>query len=389
MNEPASFPLLDAFQELRRHGFPLGVDEYVLALRALAAGFGDGSRDDLLLVCRSLWAQSIEESEQVVDVLNRILPPQVSQETIERLDSAASDTSEPLTDRAAAEGNAPAAQPAGTNRRQHPVGTGPGKQPGSGRPGGETGDLRPRLGSGSSLPDGASALAGLRRPPGTWQLNPRFDFIGTLPVTKRRISQAWRQYRRMSRAGQRIEFDVDATVMQLHRQGILLEAILIPRRTNQARLLILEDVGGSMVPFQYVTRSLVGAAQHVGLARVDVRYFHDVPRGLVFSDPEQRQAVTVEEAIAPFTNAGILIYGDAGAARGGMDETRLRHTAELLATLRRSTTAIAWLNPVPRNRWAGTTAQAIRELEHGVVPMFSLDHHGLTDAIDVLRGRGH
>ena len=75
MTEPASFPLLDAFQELRRRDFPLGVDEYVLALRALAAGFGEGSREDLLLVCRALWAKSAEEAEQVVDVLNGVLPP--------------------------------------------------------------------------------------------------------------------------------------------------------------------------------------------------------------------------------------------------------------------------------------------------------------------------
>ena len=144
-----------------------------------------------------------------------------------------------------------------------------------------------------------------------------------------------------------------------------------------------------MVPFQYVTRSLVGGAQHVGLARVDVRYFHDVPLGMVFRDLEQRTPVTIEETAAPFTNAGILVYSDAGAARGGMDNTRLGHTAEALATLRRYTTTIAWLNPVPRDRWAGTTARAISDLEHGAVPMFPLDRPSLIEAIDVLRGRGH
>ena len=69
-----------------------------------------------------------------------------------------------------------------------------------------------------------------------------------------------------------------------------------------------------------------------------------------FRDPEQRHPVTVEEAAVPFTAAGILIYSDAGAARGGMDHTRLDHTAELLVTLRRYTTAIAWLNPASRMR---------------------------------------
>lgn len=380
---PGSFPLIDAFQELRRRDFPLGIDEYVLALRALAVGFGEESREDLLLLCRSLWAQSIEESEQVVDVLNAVLPPCVSQEMIEGLERAAREADKPGPDRPAGEDDALALQPIDTQREQT-TGTADEEQ----SLGDEMGYVRPWMGFGPSGPDSESALPDMRPAPRTWQLDPRFDFLGTLPVTKRQISQAWRHYRQMSRVGQRIEFDVDATVTQLHRQGVLLEPVLIPRRTNQARLLILEDSGGSMVPFRYVTRNLVRGAQHVGLARVDVRYFHDVPRGVVFRDPDQLDPVSVEETAAPFSNASILLYSDAGAARGGMDDTRVSRTADLFATLRRYTTAIAWLNPVPRRRWAGTTAQAICDLEHGVVPMFPLDHPGLTAAIDVLRGRG-
>jgi hypothetical protein len=383
---PATFPLLDAFQELQRRGFSLGVDEYVLALRALAAGFGEGSREDLLLVCQALWATSAEESEQVVDVLKGVLPPAISQETINALDVAASEAPGPMADGRVAGDDVSADQPPRTSRGEQGPGTSRKGQPDGGEPGGVGGYFG--AWPSPSFPGGGLALADPRPAPRTWQLNPRFDFLGTLPVTKRRISQAWRHYRRMGRSAQRTDFDADATVAELHRHGVLLEPVLIPRRTNQARLLMLEDVGGSMVPFRYVTKSVVGTAQHVGLARVDVRYFHDVPRGLVFRDPEQRNPVTVEEAAAPFTSAGILVYSDAGAARGSMDHTRLDHTAELLVTLRRYTAAIAWLNPVPRHRWAGTTAEAICDLDHGV-PMFPLDHYGLADAIDVLRGRRH
>jgi uncharacterized protein with von Willebrand factor type A (vWA) domain len=193
----------------------------------------------------------------------------------------------------------------------------------------------------------------------------------------------------MSRVGQQVDFDVKATVEQLHREGTLVEPVLVPRRTNQARMLILEDIGGSMVPFRYVTQSLSGSARHAGLARVDVRYFHDSPRGVVFRDPELLDPLSVEEAAAPFIDAGILIYSDAGAARGNIDPLRIRHTDDLLATLRRYTAAIAWLNPVPRHRWPGTTAAAIANLERGGVPMFPLDQAGLIGTINVLRGRRH
>lgn len=40
-------PLLDIFNNLRqRHGLPLGVEEYVVVLRSLEAGFGISNREN-------------------------------------------------------------------------------------------------------------------------------------------------------------------------------------------------------------------------------------------------------------------------------------------------------------------------------------------------------
>jgi uncharacterized protein len=398
LTSPGFFPLLDVFQELRHRDFPLGVDDYVLALRAMEAGIGDGSREDLLLLCQSLWAHSAEECEQVADVLDGILPLPVTEEYLDSLDAAPAGQDPASASRPVAGDSSAPSEEAGPDpgRGQAddltdgpPAATQPGEQPADSshetQPG-QHADYRHVWLPGSPGP--GTMAAGLKRSsPRTWQLNPRFDFVGSLPVTPRQISQAWRHYRRMSRDGPRIEYDVDATIAQLYRDGILLEPVLIPRRTNQARLLILEDVGGSMTPFRYVTSSLIAGAQHAGLARVDVRYFHDVPQGVVFRDPDQHVSVAIDETAAPFANGAILIYSDAGAARGGTDYRRVYETAAMLATLRRHTTSIAWVNPVPRERWPGTTAEAICDLEDGPVPMFPLDHLGLTDAVNVLRGR--
>jgi uncharacterized protein len=399
MTSPGFFPLLEVFQQLQYRDFPLGTDEYVLALRAMESGFGGGSREDLLLLCQSLWAHSAEECEQVADVLDGLLPLAVTPEYLESLDAAPAEADRASGGRPAAADDSPdgagTGPAAGTGAAEDAAqgpddGAGSGEQPGDGsrdaqparRPG-----YRPVWLHGTPGPGTVSALTG-RLAPRTWQLNPRFDFIGSLPVTARQISQAWRRYRRMGRSGQRIEYDADATVARLYRDGILLEPVLVPQRTNQARLLILEDVGGSMTPFRYVTSSVVEGAGHVGLARVDVRYFHNVPRDAVFRDRDQRVLVPIDEAAAPFAGGAILIYSDAGAARGGRDNGRVGQTAQMLAALRRHTTSIAWLNPVPRERWPGTTAEAICDLE-GFVPMYPLDRAGLTDAVNVLRGRGY
>jgi uncharacterized protein with von Willebrand factor type A (vWA) domain len=78
----------------------------------------------------------------------------------------------------------------------------------------------------------------------------------------------------------------------------------------------------------------------------------------------------------------VLIVSDAGAARGGRDQARFRATARLLVGIKQRTAHLAWLNPVPRARWPGTTAQLIG----AIVPMHPMDEDGFGNAIDVLRG---
>jgi uncharacterized protein with von Willebrand factor type A (vWA) domain len=199
------------------------------------------------------------------------------------------------------------------------------------------------------------------------------------------MSRAWRAYRRMTRTGPPAEFDVEATIRRAHQQGVLDSPVLVPARTNQARALILVDVDGSMAPFVHISRALLDTARHAGLGRVDVYYFHDVPTGVVFRDQARIDPVPLEAATVPFVDAGVMFYSDAGAARGGFDAARLEHTGRVLRLLQRFTPALAWLNPVPCERWEGTTAGAIRDV-YGV-PMFPFDRSGLTAAVDVMRGR--
>ncbi|NWF61469.1 MAG: hypothetical protein HXY43_20010 [Fischerella sp.] len=80
----------------------------------------------------------------------------------------------------------------------------------------------------------------------------------------------------------------------------------------------------------------------------------------------------------------VLIFSDAGAARGGLSLERLELTEKFLNQLKQKARYIAWLNPMAKERWFGTTAGEIAPL----VPMFDFSHQGLDGVIDVLRGRG-
>lgn len=358
---PAQAALEEVFRHVRARIPRLGIGEYVALLRALEAGFGAGPRE-LTFLCQTLWAKSPTEQRQVAQLVAALLPD---------LD-------------APAPAPAPAPLPSEPSVAPAPL---PQPEP----------ERRPSA-SAEPVPSGAAEGVAdqggvrvavdvpreLRRALRELPLTSTFDLQGTLPVSRRQMSRAWRFYRRMGRRGAPVEVDAEATVRRIYRDGVLAKPVLVPRRTNQAQALILEDTGGSMVPFRHVTAELVEAARHAGLGRVEVRYFHDVPVDVVFRDPSLMAPVMLNDAAAPFADAGILVYSDAGAARGGMDRERVRRTARLLETLWRATPNMAWLNPVPEERWRGTTAEAIRG-ETGV-PMFPLDLRGLQSAVNHMRG---
>jgi uncharacterized protein with von Willebrand factor type A (vWA) domain len=188
----------------------------------------------------------------------------------------------------------------------------------------------------------------------------------------------------MQRSGPPTELDVEATAARLGRDGVLTAPVLVPRRRNQAMVALLVDEGGSMVPFRRLTRALLDSARQGGLSRADVFFFHDVPGETVFREPTLRGPVSREEALRPFAASGVLIVGDAGAARRGNDPVRVERTRQAVAAVRAVTPRVAWLNPVPVPYWRGTTAAACRRAG---VPMFPLDRTGLDAAMDVLRGR--
>jgi uncharacterized protein with von Willebrand factor type A (vWA) domain len=212
-----------------------------------------------------------------------------------------------------------------------------------------------------------------------------------LPVSPRQMRQAWRRLRRMERRGPRTEPDLDATLAQIARDGVFLGPALVARRTNVERLLLLVDRHGSMTPFQVVTRRLAETARRGGrLAHVGVWYFNNTPFELeaglaVHPEGPGSELVLLRDVLSAGARAvtGALIVSDAGAARRNYATERIEATRRFLGELRAQLRRVAWINPVPRDRWPGTSAQVIRAL----VPMFEADRAGLDAALRVLRGR--
>lgn len=205
------------------------------------------------------------------------------------------------------------------------------------------------------------------------------------PLTARQMKQIWRYLRRPVREGQATELDVEATVNQIGRQGILLKPVLVPRRINRAEMLLLIDQDGSMVPFHALSYRLAETALRGGrLGRAGIYYFHNCPIENLYHDPHHQEGKLITDIVTHVCSerTAILIFSDAGAARGGYNQERYELTQEFLAQLKQRVRYIAWLNPLPKERWLGTTAGDIARL----VPMFEVNRRSMQDAIGVLRG---
>lgn len=216
-----------------------------------------------------------------------------------------------------------------------------------------------------------------------------------LPVTQRQMKRSWRYLSRPVRAGVPTELDIDATIQHISRHGVLLTPVLMPPRVNIASLLMLVDYDGSMTPFHSLTERLVATAHRGGrLVCLGVYYFHNCPAPawnypgdyLLYPDIAEPTSVQrVSDVLSRFASPhlSVLIISDAGAARGGFSPYRIEQTQSFLTVLRQRVRNLAWVNPLPRVRWLGSTAAVIAEQ----IPMFEADRLGLDAAISLLRGK--
>jgi uncharacterized protein len=376
---PDSAPLLDLFYELRQRSFPLGVSDYLLAVTALTQATGITNRADLLFTCQILWAKSPAEQKQIAETLAAIMPEELGHDELEALSAKGAATelpppvavveseSEPFDNQPDEPVNAPMPQ-----KDLHPTEAWPANNEAT---------LTFRMGD-----SGQSEALPIRAVKTFWHLNPYLDFVGSLPVTQRQMKRAWRYYRRMRRTGPPAELDVPATIENLYRYGVFLRPILIPRRQNQARMLVLIDEQGSMIPFRRITQALIESAKQTGLARASILFFHDVPGNQVFLDASLNHSMQITQAFSSFIDGGVVVVSDAGAARGNFDSNRLAQTKDFIETVRSYTPHVVWLNPTPLPRWADSTAGAIRK--ECAISMFEIDRLGLDAAVTIIKGSG-
>ena len=215
------------------------------------------------------------------------------------------------------------------------------------------------------------------------------EFRKDLVLDTRQIASALRRLRRLKRHDddQRPELDLDGTIDQTARNCGDIEVVLRPPRTNNIRLLLLLDVGGSMDPHAHLVSRLFSAAHQGGNFR-ELRsyYFHNCVYDRVFEDAAFTEGISTRELLGQLDQKWyVILVGDAymhpgelmmttadwwSSARGPSGLTWLARIADKLPRA-------AWLNPEHPRLWDSGTIAEIRK----VFPMFALTLQGLDDMI--------
>ena len=207
----------------------------------------------------------------------------------------------------------------------------------------------------------------------------------------RQIQVALKKLRQLKRVGHEEELDLEETVNETCRNGGEIDLIFRPPQKNDAKVLLLMDAGGSMMPYTLLVEQLFSAAHKTTHFKdFQYYYFHNCIYEQVYTDIRlnKKQATTVMlHTLA--ADYKVILVGDAYMAPeellvpGGAIYYYHHNDTPGIEWLRRIQghfhTCI-WLNPMSEKYWDRPSIACIRK----IFPMYELTLEGLERGINQL-----
>jgi uncharacterized protein with von Willebrand factor type A (vWA) domain len=349
-------PLEGLFMHLVRNGFPLSARDYQDALKALRCGYGLHRREDLLWLCQTLWARSDQELSRIQRLFRDF--PRPSPSVVNKVETNFS-----LKDETTEDSQNDKRPYNERSRRTQRFDQAP-----------EVEFTTPTQ-SGIGLP-----RVKVRHDIGDIYIHTPRSLIGL-----RSLIIAWRRFRLAQRSGPRVELNIEATIAEQCRRGMLVDLVLVPARRNHARVTVLIDASPSMITWHHMNQLLSESLERSQLAHTAIYFFDNTPVENLHEVEKLNRPIQIARALEINAHCALLVVSDAGAARGSFDRGRLVKTKKFIEQVGVSWHPIAWLNPMPRTRWVGTTAERVSRLPG--LAMFELTEDGFIHAIDFMRGK--
>lgn len=218
------------------------------------------------------------------------------------------------------------------------------------------------------------------------------DFRHDATLDVRQFQMAFRRLRQLkSRTeGPKDELQLDETIQSTSENGGLLKLEFGRPRSNEVRLLLLFDSGGSMWPYSQLCSRLFRAAhQQNHFKELRIYYFHNCFYDCLHTTPDcwYQMSVPTQYVLNNLSPEWkVMIVGDGCMApselldRGGcLDYSHYNEEPGLvwLRRLKARYPHLVWLNPIPQEYWPYTHGSWTIHLLQGEVPMYPLTLDGL------------
>ena len=361
--------LLPLFNRLRQKDIPVGISEYLLAIKMIQCRGAWQDIERLKRLLCLLWVKSLEDQYIFNQLFEELVRPELEKQLLEADKSPLPKIDEDST--------FPPQETENLDINSNPISqvSSEVKQENQPQPNTPTNSISLRDSSRKFLSEITPIKLRFRQ---------SYNLIPRLPITRREMTGIWRNLRLLKREGAPENLDVQGTINLFCKMGFFSGVVLQPSRKNQVKLVLLIDCEGSMSPFKLLIDTLQESIEKVGLLnQKNIFYFHNVPRGYLFTKPNLTKPLPIEEILSrEVGNNSVVIVSDGGAARRTYDSERFHQTKEFIRQLSDKTYLYGWLNPVPEFQWRMTTAEDIATF----IPMYSLNPQGLNDLVKILLG---
>ncbi|MFY7884018.1 MAG: hypothetical protein ACOVOV_04145 [Dolichospermum sp.] len=338
--------LLDLFQELRKAGMALTLEQYDLLRKAVTQGYGLGGWQDIKRVCRLLWVKPCPKYDGKIFDL-----------TFERYIQQHHD-------------KMPILKPQPDLEPPKP------KKPPSNLP-----QIPPRMKSPSTEKQGKGQVPAAvetrttpnpEKPVSTpfedVKKGKEFHFKPTdFPIQLQDVQVSWRLLRQAKQVGLDYELDLEATLVQIEQEGIFSNVVMRPVRTRRAELLLLIDDSSAMIPFFPALDPFIQAIKEARITPARIYRFTSYPDEYLYHwhHPTQAEPLTSLLPKLHRHRTVALIFSDAGAATATYSQERIQGISKFLTALSPCVRQIIWLNPLPSQRWEQTSAWTIDAVLNG------------------------
>jgi uncharacterized protein len=342
-NKPAIpkpfMPMLDLFQQLRDAGLKLTIEQYEWLRQALATDVVLEDWEDLRDICRPLWVRpSLNFDGKVFDRefdRYRDQYQKLYQEQCDRLHQKKGGKS--------GIGNQELDKlPTIPVRRGLPEKVREKEE----KPLGLSSAPTHRLGMGAVKYGQAPTL-------------PNTEFIVQVPIRAATIQKNAANYPRS--LSPLPEFDLDATVDRIGREGMYCDEVYRPQRQKKVDFLLLVDDSNAMRPFAPVIEPFIEMVEQRKRAQTLIYRFNQYPSDYLYHQQRPLWGLPLGQVFGNLDKQRTvaIIISEAGAASPVYRQERVDGVSAFLEKLLPAVREVVWINPLPSQRWLNTSAAPI------------------------------